>query len=134
MIVDDDESMRTALRRIFQSNGYEVETAGDGKNGLGKLTDGYDVLLTDLNMPELDGVGMIKGARERGFKGRIYLMSANFPESPSQDDVHKLLTKTGYPARHGISPEQVIGYCTGFIPKPFDPAALIAKLGSYEPQ
>lgn len=133
LVVDDEAGVRNLVGATLAGL-YDVDTAVDGREGLEKLTDGYDVLFTDLNMPKLDGVGLIKGAREHGFKGRIYLMTSDLPLSPSQDDVKKLLIERGYPARHGISPEQVIGYCTGFIPKPFSPMALITKLGSYKPQ
>jgi two-component system chemotaxis response regulator CheY len=46
--------------------GYEVETAANGKLGLDKLTAGLKpgIILTDLNMPEMDGIEFIRGARK----------------------------------------------------------------------
>ncbi len=54
------------LSAILQKGGYEVATAGNGVEGVAQLTEGLKpaVILTDLNMPEMDGIGFIKEARK----------------------------------------------------------------------
>jgi two-component system chemotaxis response regulator CheY len=58
--------MLMSLTRILKGAGFEVETAANGKLGLEKLARGLQpgIILTDLNMPEMDGIEFIKGARK----------------------------------------------------------------------
>ena len=64
LIADDDESGRSGLAALLTMWGYEVQEAVDGKDALQKLASTkVDMLITDLNMPNLDGIGLIKGAR-----------------------------------------------------------------------
>ncbi|MBB5373741.1 two-component system chemotaxis response regulator CheY [Acidocella aromatica] len=55
-----------SLSLVLKGAGYDVETGANGREGITKLTDGVkpSVVLTDLNMPELDGIGFIKEARK----------------------------------------------------------------------
>ena len=56
LVIDDEPSILRALARLLQREGYTVETAGNGRQALARLqVHGYDVLLVDLRMPELDG-------------------------------------------------------------------------------
>ena len=66
LILDDSATMVMNLAQILQKAGYEVTTAGNGKEGVAQLMDGLKpaVILTDLNMPEMDGIGVIKEARK----------------------------------------------------------------------
>jgi len=66
LILDDSATMVMNLAQILQKAGYEVTTAGNGKEGVAQLMDGLKpaVILTDLNMPEMDGIGFIKEARK----------------------------------------------------------------------
>jgi len=60
LIVDDDESQRSAMASLLSSWGYETLTAADGRDALEKLADfSADAILTDLNMPNLDGAGLL---------------------------------------------------------------------------
>lgn len=66
LILDDSATMIMNLSGILTKAGYEVETAGNGKEGIDKLSGGLKpaVILTDLNMPEMDGIQFIKEARK----------------------------------------------------------------------
>jgi len=66
LVLDDSATMVMSLSRILKNAGYEVETAVDGKQGLAKLAAGLrpSVILTDLNMPQMDGIAFIKEARK----------------------------------------------------------------------
>lgn len=64
MTVDDSASVRQMVSFTLKQNGYDVVEAVDGKDGLQKLAGTkVDMIITDLNMPNLDGIGLIKGAR-----------------------------------------------------------------------
>ncbi len=66
LVIDDSTTMIMSLSRILKTAGYDVETAADGQIGISMLTGGLKpaVILTDLNMPNMDGIAFIKGARQ----------------------------------------------------------------------
>ncbi len=65
LIVDDEANARAALSEILREEGYTTETAADGFKALGKLEEfGPDLVLTDLKMPGLDGIGLMEKARD----------------------------------------------------------------------
>jgi DNA-binding NtrC family response regulator len=64
LVVDDEANARAALSEILREEGYFTETAADGFKALGKLEEfAPDVVLTDLNMPGLDGIAFMEKAR-----------------------------------------------------------------------
>ena len=65
-LVDDSATMLMSLKGTLEISGYKVETAGDGEAALGKLKAGLkpDLIITDINMPRLDGIGLIREARK----------------------------------------------------------------------
>ena len=65
LIVDDDAAIRATLRDVLEQNGYAVEEAADGAQGLAQIVAAPpDVLITDLSMPGLDGHALVRGVRE----------------------------------------------------------------------
>jgi len=65
LVIDDDERVRTLLRDILLFAGYQVMEASDGKSGMGCLMKGgFDIVLTDLGMPEMNGWEVIKVVKE----------------------------------------------------------------------
>src|SRR5579859_2955178 len=65
LIVDDEANARAALSEILHEDGFVTETAADGFKALGKLAEfDPDVVLTDLKMPGLDGIGLMEKGRE----------------------------------------------------------------------
>jgi two-component system chemotaxis response regulator CheY len=64
LVIDDSESMRVLVSMILESAGYEVLRANDGSEALTML-DGRDfnLILTDLNMPNMDGISLISHVR-----------------------------------------------------------------------
>jgi DNA-binding NtrC family response regulator len=57
LIVDDEERFRITLGKLLGSKGLEVKTVGSGREALQELdSDGYDVILLDVKMPEMSGV------------------------------------------------------------------------------
>ena len=67
LIVDDAASMRGLVAITLKTAGYEVVEAADGQDALGKLSGAarFDLILTDLNMPNLDGIGFVKQLKLR---------------------------------------------------------------------
>jgi two-component system chemotaxis response regulator CheY len=65
LVLDDSVTMVMSLSRILKNAGYQVETAANGREGMIKLAGGLKpgVILTDLNMPQMDGIAFIKEAR-----------------------------------------------------------------------
>lgn len=66
LIVDDASSMRGLITMTLKGNGYIVIEGSDGKDGFEKLklTEKVDLIVTDLNMPNMDGIGFIKAVKE----------------------------------------------------------------------
>jgi len=66
LIIDDSAAIRQSISFILQQEGYETVEAQDGQEGLNMLgTVGtLDLIITDVNMPNLDGIGFIRKARE----------------------------------------------------------------------
>ena len=77
LIVDDEANARAALSEILREEGYETETAGDGLKALGKLGSfAADLVLTDLKMPGLDGIGLLRELRTASPSAVVVVMTA----------------------------------------------------------
>jgi two-component system chemotaxis response regulator CheY len=65
LVVDDSQTIRNLLSYILKSQGYEVDRATDGLVGLEMVfTNNYDLIITDINMPKMDGLHFIKAIRD----------------------------------------------------------------------
>jgi DNA-binding response OmpR family regulator len=77
MVIDDDEGVREALGLALGSEGYDVEYARDGREGLEKLARrAADLVIVDMRMPELDGGTFCRSYAEDGGASPVILMSA----------------------------------------------------------
>ena len=77
LIVDDEANARAALSEILREEGYATEVAADGFKALGKIEEfAPDVVLTDLKMPGLDGIGLMQKARELSQHATFVVMTA----------------------------------------------------------
>jgi DNA-binding response OmpR family regulator len=68
LLIDDSQEILAALAKFFQKKNYEVVTASDGLNGLKLIKDdegGFDLVITDIVMPDISGVGIIKILKEK---------------------------------------------------------------------
>jgi len=109
MTADDSASVRQMVSFTLREHGYEVVEASDGKDALQKLGNRkVDMLITDLNMPNLDGIGLIKVART--------LPSCKFMP------IIMLTTET----QDSRKQEGKAAGATGWIIKPFKPDQLLA--------
>jgi len=77
LVVDDEKSMQELLRILLEKDGHEVDTAGDGAAGLALATSReVDLVISDIKMPLLDGVGLLTGLREHGFETPVIMITA----------------------------------------------------------
>ena len=61
LVVDDERSIRDSLELVLKEEGYEVQTATDGKQAMELLQNSdFDIMITDLKMPEVDGIQLTK--------------------------------------------------------------------------
>lgn len=67
LVIDDSNAIRMAIRRILESLGFQVEEAADGALALQRCgaAPGFDVLLCDIDMPNLDGLSFVSALRAR---------------------------------------------------------------------
>ena len=109
LLVDDDESIRTSLARALGFEGYDVETAADGRDGLDRIaSDRFDALLLDVMMPEMDGLAVAREVRSAGNPTPILMLTA----------------------RHEVT-DRVAGLDAGaddYLPKPFALDELLARI------
>ena len=64
LIVDDEKDMNAMLKRYFELNGYFVQTAQNGLQAIEKAGKQPDIILLDINMPDLDGVEVCRRIRD----------------------------------------------------------------------
>ncbi len=77
LVVDDDPAVRETVSDILESEGYAVDTAGNGLEALQRLEQESPALvLLDIHMPVLDGYGFVRKLAERGVRLSILVFSA----------------------------------------------------------
>ena len=112
LIVDDSESMRFTIHATLTSAGYHVEAANNGVEALELAKKGrYDLVLTDINMPKMNGYQLIENLRKLNAFKFIPILTL----TTQSDALSKQKAKR-------------IG-ATGWIVKPFSPTHLIEILG-----
>ena len=109
LVVEDHAPTRMALSRLIRQAGAEVVTARDGEEGLGYLlTQHFNVLLTDLRMPVMDGFELVHHCMR-------------LPESHRPQRIIAISGEYEAGALHNSA--------VGFLPKPFQLDALLDMLG-----
>lgn len=109
LTVDDSASVRQMVSFTLRKADYEVVEAVDGKDGLAKVSSGkFDLIVTDLNMPHVDGIQMITAVRKLpGYTFIPILMLTTESQAEKKDAGRK-------------------AGATGWIVKPFNADQLIA--------
>ncbi|HXX58273.1 MAG TPA: response regulator [Thermodesulfovibrionales bacterium] len=109
LVIDDEDIVRISCKKCLTPEGYDVDTAANGIEGL-RMAEAtkYDLVLTDLKMPEMDGMEFIMKAKER------------------QPDMRVIMI-TGYSTvEHAVKAMRLGAY--NYIEKPFTPGTLIAAV------
>ena len=77
LIVDDEPGLRQSLGLLLADAGYEVAAESDGKRALERaLAEPFDLILSDVRMPEMDGLAFLRAYRTRGGEALVIMMSA----------------------------------------------------------
>ena len=77
LVVDDDQGMREFLEIMLTREGYRVSTAGDAGKALGQCRkEKFDLIITDLKMPKMDGIGFLKEVKELAPETMVILITA----------------------------------------------------------
>jgi diguanylate cyclase (GGDEF)-like protein len=88
LVVDDDELIRVYLTSVLKSAGFEVDVADSGRSALRRLHAGsYDILLTDYEMPEMDGPTLCQRVRVEFPAGSLYVLM--FTVKDAREDRHE---------------------------------------------
>ncbi|MFA5352841.1 MAG: NAD(P)H-dependent oxidoreductase subunit E [Thermodesulfovibrionales bacterium] len=106
LVVDDEAIVLTSCDRTLAPEGYTVRTAVSGKEALGLLEkEDYDLIITDIKMPEMDGIEFMQQVR-------------------SKNPAIAIVVITGYPSQESIR-EALSLRIVDYLPKPFSPALLL---------
>jgi two-component system response regulator TctD len=109
LLVEDDASMQTALKRALQNRGMEVAVCSDGSQALAQWrASAPDAVLLDLTLPGMDGLLVLEQARKEGLSTPVLILTAR-----------------------GTVGDRIIGLNSGaddYLPKPFDLDELEARL------
>lgn len=108
LTVDDSASIRMTTKIALTNAGYQVTEAVDGTDGIAKLSAGtFDLIVTDLNMPNMDGLTMIRELRKMPAHTGVPVI---FLTTESDGEIKAQARAAG---------------ATGWLTKPFDPESLV---------
>ena len=83
LVVDGNESCRTIFAAVLSKSGYDVDTAVNGADALERIaTERFDLLLTDWEMPVLDGGRLVLALRSAGIQTPVVMLSGTFAGTP----------------------------------------------------
>jgi EAL domain-containing protein (putative c-di-GMP-specific phosphodiesterase class I)/CheY-like chemotaxis protein len=110
LVVDDDDAVRRVCERVLRSEGWSVTVADSGRSAIAALTETpcpFDCVLSDVQMPELDGFALVQAVRDHDDEVPVLLMTGN----PSLDGAMRAID-------HGA---------LSYITKPFSSAETLAS-------
>ena len=117
LVVDDSATMREMVSYTLKQAGFEPLTGGNGQEALDQLTgQAVDLIITDLNMPVMDGLSFIKAVRARDEYRFVPILMLT---TESQADVKAQGKAAG---------------ATGWLVKPFNPEMLLQVIGKVVPK
>lgn len=108
IIVDDDLNICRNLKAVLELEGYTVEAVSNGEAALISLAAGFDMMIADLSMPDMDGLTLLKRCREAGYHLTTIMM-------------------TGYASVETVVEALQLG-AYDYVLKPFDPAIVLAAV------
>ena len=117
LTIDDSKTMRDMLMLTLQDSGFEVIQAVDGQDGIDVLAreKNVDVIITDINMPKMDGYGVLEHVRKNPVYDATPILVLT-----TESDTEKKERARGLGA-------------TGFIVKPFNPISLVEVIRKVSP-
>ena len=111
LVIDDDARLRQVLARLLRTSGFDrVDEAADGEEALAALDRIHpDLILTDCQMPRMDGIAFVRHLRARGDLTPVIMLSG-------QGDPHAVVVAV----KAGVN---------NYLPKPISPEILFEKIG-----
>lgn len=108
LVVDDDPVVLRSCEKILKGGGYEVRLTASPREGLSLMgAESFDVLVTDIKMPEMEGIELIRQVR-----------------SQSKSEGVGIILITGFPSQENIREALKLGI-VDYLPKPFSPSLLL---------
>ena len=106
LLIDDDKLILMTLKRLLTREGYKVITALSGQGALRQMEeDGFDLIISDIKMPEMDGVETVRKIRELLVQKGKNLIPEIFITAYAKEDIYQ---------------EALALNAAGYIEKPFD--------------
>jgi two-component system, chemotaxis family, chemotaxis protein CheY len=117
LIVEDSSTMRKIISRALRQTSLAVETifeAGDGFEGLVQLGAGctIDLILSDINMPNMDGLDFVTAVREKGYQMPIVMLTTEGGEDVINEAIHRGASAS---IKKPFTPEQLCGCLEGYL-------------------
>jgi DNA-binding NtrC family response regulator len=136
LIVDDESEMRVALETTLKREKYQLTCAEDGKQALDKIEDDdFDLILTDVRMPKLNGLELLRAVKEKSPKTQVVMMTAygtidNAVEAMKEGAFDYLIKGSGFSADVLVSTVKRAFLDPGsFIPPTLRPTTQMESLG-----
>ena len=136
LIVDDESEMRVALETTLKREKFQLTCAEDGKQALDKMEDNdFDLILTDVRMPKLNGLELLRAVKERSPKTQVVMMTAygtidNAVEAMKEGAFDYLIKGSGFSADVLVSTVKRAFLDPGsFIPPALRPTKQMESLG-----
>ena len=107
MSVDDSASVRQMVSLTLQDAGYTVIEARDGKDALAKLSGPVDMIVTDLNMPGMDGIELTRAVRTGNTHKFIPIVMLTTESQATRKEEGKMAGATGWIVKP-FKPEQLL--------------------------
>lgn len=116
LIVEDEPDIREVYSEFLVSEGYGVEEAADGKQGLEKArTCKWDLMLLDIMIPELDGISLLKLLKnEEGLKSRPVILLTNVGNENLISEAFEYGAE-GYLIKAEITPDKILNEVQNFL-------------------
>ncbi|MCJ7577756.1 MAG: response regulator [candidate division Zixibacteria bacterium] len=117
LIVDDEENILNSLKRLFRKEPYEILTAINGEEGLKILDDHQvDLIISDLKMPEMNGIEFLKRAKERDSVPLRIMLTGHADlksvlDAVDQGEVYRFLLKPWDDEELKMTIRQALDYC-----------------------
>ena len=119
LVVEDDQFLRELYNQLLTEEGYEVDLAADGEEGLSKISKGgYDLVLLDIMLPKMDGLEILRRYKKQPSEkpnGSVVLLTNLGQDSIIKEGFN--LGASGYLIKSSMNPDQVLSEVKVFLTK-----------------
>ena len=119
LVVEDDQFLRELYDELLKEEGYEIDLAPDGEEGLAKFQKGgYDLVLLDIMLPKIDGLEILRRVKNKPPEkpnGMVVLLTNLGQDSIIKEGFN--LGASGYLIKSAMNPDQVLSEVKVFLSK-----------------